>query len=250
MKKSDKNFYLIINDAGKSVRFNKSNSSIDIKKEHQIICDNLTVLELSILSIIKVLNVKKIFIVYNRSFYDETKKILENNSSINSFDLVYIQGCNNKISGTFKALKVIKKIANPYDIVITHDAARPNPSENLIKELSEQIINNDACVPYLNINDSLRVIKNKNINYINRDTVIKISTPQFFKFDAIIKAFQNTNITNVKDESQLLLKNKENKIKIIKSNEENIKLTTIRDLEIIKLDYKRLREQNENSIRI
>lgn len=243
MKKSNHSVYLIINDAGTSERFNSSNNSINLKKEHLILGDNITVLEESILSIIKIIDISEIIIVYNKDFYEETKRILLNNKIIKNYNIVFVEGSKEKISGTYQALKYLKNKANDDDIVITHDAARPFTDAFLLKDLYKNVISNDASVPFLNINDSLRIFTNNLLKYINRDSVVRIITPQFYKFKTIFFSFTNNFDKKATDESELVIKNNNFKIKMIKSYKENIKLTTKRDYEILKIDYKLLKDK-------
>ena len=58
---------------------------------------------------------------------------------------------------TFKALKKIKKM-NCKKVLI-HDAARPNPSKKLIKNLINKLKNNDAVIPIIKINDATKRVK-------------------------------------------------------------------------------------------
>ena len=121
--------------------------------------------------------------------------------------------------------------------VIIHDAARPLFNEQILNKEITLLDEFDAAVPLLKIDDSICEVKDKSLkNYIDRDKIYKVQTPQAFRFDIIFKcheiASQNNNF-NYRDDISLLDLEK-HKISILEGDKLNFKLTDDDDLKILK----------------
>ena len=88
--------------------------------------NNKTLLEYSIDSFKSFNSIKKTIIVYNKKHKKHLNKLDLKNT-------LQIIGGKNRQESTFKALKIIKKM-NCKKVLI-HDAARPNPTEDLVKNI-------------------------------------------------------------------------------------------------------------------
>ena len=154
------------------------------------------------------------------------KIVLVTNKQIKISNVDVIKGGKVRSDSSFKGLKYLlnKKIKN----VFIHDAARPNFSINLLKKLKKNLNNNKAVVPYINTNNSTKyAYKNKVVN-LKRERVYLTQTPQCFDFKTLYNLSKN-NKNSVTDESALFLNNNK-KIKFIKGEEANIKITKKLDL--------------------
>ena len=154
------------------------------------------------------------------------KILLVTNKQIKIPKIDVIKGGKERSDSSLKALKYLqnKNIKN----VFIHDAARPDFSIELLKKLKKNLIKNKAVVPYINTNDSAKyAVKNKIIN-LNRERVFLTQTPQCYDFKTLYNLCKN-NKDPVTDESALFLNNKK-KIKFIKGEETNIKITKKSDL--------------------
>jgi len=157
---------------------------------------------------------KNIVIVTNR------KIKLKNNK------VKIIKGGNERFKSSQKALEYIKN--KKFKNVFIHDAARPDFTISLLKNLKKHLIKNKAVVPYINTDNSAKYNnKNKVIN-LKRDKVLLTQTPQCFDFKALYNLSKN-NKNIVTDEATLFLNNNK-KIKFIKGEEANIKITKKTDL--------------------
>ena len=154
------------------------------------------------------------------------KIVLVTNKQIKIKNVNVIKGGKERSDSSFKALNYLqnKKIKN----VFIHDAARPDFSVNLLKNLKKHLNKNKAVVPFINTDNSTKYnYKSKVIN-LKRDKVLLTQTPQCFDFKTLYKlSKKNKNI--VTDEATLFLNNNK-KIKFIKGEEENIKITKKSDL--------------------
>jgi len=154
------------------------------------------------------------------------KIILVTNKQIKIPKVNVIKGGKERSDSSFKALKYLKnkKVKN----VFIHDAARPNFTINLLKILKKNLKKNSAVVPYINTNNSTKYsYKNKVIN-LKRQNVLLTQTPQCFDYKILYKLSKN-NKSSVTDESALFLNNNK-KVKFIKGEETNIKITKKMDL--------------------
>ncbi|MFL2886803.1 MAG: 2-C-methyl-D-erythritol 2,4-cyclodiphosphate synthase [Candidatus Pelagibacter sp.] len=137
-----------------------------------------------------------------------------------------INGGKERYQSSLNALEFIKN--KKFKNVFIHDAARPNFSINLLKNLKKHINKNKAVVPYIKTENSIKYInKNKIIN-LKREKVLLTQTPQCFNFKAIYNLSKKNKIL-VTDEAALFLNNNK-KIKFIKGEEANIKITKRTDL--------------------
>ena len=158
---------------------------------------------------------KKIVLVTNYKIKLKNKKI------------TVIKGGRERFQSSKKALEFIKN--KKFENVFIHDAARPNFSISLLKNLKKYLNKNKAVVPYVNTDSSVKYnYKSKVIN-LKREKVMLTQTPQCFKFKTLYNLSKN-NKTLVTDEATLFL-NSNKKIKFIKGEERNIKITKKTDLD-------------------
>jgi len=140
-----------------------------------------------------------------------------------------IKGGRERHQSSQKALDYIKN--KNFKNVFIHDAARPNFSLNLLKTLKKNLNKNKAVVPYINTNDSVKYnYRNKIVN-LKRERILLTQTPQCYDFKTLYDLSKNNKYL-VTDEATLFL-NKNKKIKFIKGEESNIKITKKSDLNII-----------------
>ena len=159
------------------------------------------------------------------------KKILiVSNKKINYKNIKVIKGGKERHNSTQNALNYLKnkKIKN----VFIHDSARPNLSLNLLKKLKNQLKVNSAVVPYINSENSVKYKNKKEINNLDRDKVLLTQTPQCFNFKELLNLYK-TNKAKITDEASLYLNNNK-KIKFIRGDKKNFKITTIDDLKYLK----------------
>ena len=162
---------------------------------------------------------KKVLIVSNKKI----EKISYKNIDI-------IKGGIERHNSTKNALNYLKnkKIKN----VFIHDAARPNLSINLLRRLKKELKKNNAVVPYLKSENSVKYkIKNK-INNLERNKVLLTQTPQCFNFQELFSLYKR-NKEKITDEASLYLNNNK-KIKFILGEKNNFKITTVDDLKYLK----------------
>ena len=212
------NNYFIILASGQSKRFNS------IKPKQFNIYKNKPIFEHSIDKALKSNLFKKIILVVNN------KKMIKKKFPKK---ILVIKGGKERSDSSLIALKYIKKF-NPSNVLI-HDAARPNFSINLLKNLINSLKNNKASVPFIKSKDSIKIkLKNQLFN-LDKDKLFLTQTPQAFKF----KVLYNLSIkekNKIQDEATLFIKNNL-KIKLINGENSNDKITFKEDIKETKTYY-------------
>ena len=213
------NNYFVILAAGKGARFDKKNQKQFFEFKNKQIIDH------SIEKSLKSKLFKKVIVVTNN------KKQLKNKKYFNLISI--IKGGKERSDSSLIAIKYLKKF-KPKNILI-HDAARPNFSIKLLKNLVNNLKKNKAVVPFVKSNDSLKYkLKGKFYN-IDRENTFLTQTPQAFRYkDLLILAQKEKN--KVSDESTLFI-NHNYKIKFINGEDNNKKITFKNDLTINKIFF-------------
>ena len=205
------NNYFIILASGQSKRFNSSKPKQFIKYK------NKALFEHSLDKALKSKLFKKIIIVTN-----DKKQIKKKYSK----DVLIIKGGKERSDSSLIALKFIKKY-KPNNVLI-HDAARPNFTIKLLKNLINSLKKNKASIPVISSKDSIKYkVKNQLFN-LNRKNSYLTQTPQAFKF----KDVYNLSIkqkSKIQDEATLFIENNL-KLNFIKGEILNNKITFKEDL--------------------
>ena len=161
----------------------------------------------------------KIILVINKKHKSYIKKLKIQNVKV-------VIGGKTRAESAFKGLKSIKN----YNIknVMIHDAARPNFSLKLLDRLNKELEKCDCVVPAIQTPDS---IKEKTLNKVvnlKRENIYLIQTPQAFNYKKLY-ALQNNKDVEVTDDASLFVRAGK-KIKIIKGDTNNNKITIISDI--------------------
>jgi len=142
-------------------------------------------------------------------------------------NVLIIKGSKERSNYSLIALKYIKKF-KPKNVLI-HDAARPNFTTKLLKNLIKSLKNNKAVIPFIHSKDSIKYkLKNQLFN-LNRNNSILTQTPQAFKFRYLYN-LSNKQKNKITDEASLFIENNL-KVKFIKGENLNNKITFKEDIE-------------------
>jgi 2-C-methyl-D-erythritol 4-phosphate cytidylyltransferase len=134
-------------------------------------------------------------------------------------------------NSVYNALASIKEI-NSYDNVFIHDSCRPYINIELLEILLKALKTKKSAIPYKKITNSIfSIAKNE---YLNKEDLISIETPQCFKLIDIFNAHKKAkedNIVNAPDDGYLFNKyiSKPNYVENIFINN---KITYVEDINI------------------
>ena len=205
------NNYFIILASGQSKRFNSSKPKQFIKYK------NKALFEHSLDKALKSKLFKKIIIVTN-----DKKQIKKKYSK----DVLIIKGGKERSDSSLIGLKFIKKY-KPNNVLI-HDAARPNFTIKLLKNLINSLKKNKASIPVISSKDSIKYkVKNQLFN-LNRKNSYLTQTPQAFKFKDVYDLSVKQK-SKIQDEATLFIENNL-KVNFIKGEILNNKITFKEDL--------------------
>jgi len=122
------------------------------------------------------------------------------------------------------------------DVIVVHDAARPLLTQQILLDAIKCAVEHGSGVVAIKARDTLIINKNDDFNeYINRENVYYVQTPQAFKYKILTNALQKAENENFygTDES-MLLTNAAYNFHIVEGNFENFKITTDSDLQLFK----------------
>lgn len=187
----------------------------------------------------------------NKVFYvmKNHKTVLENACKvfINDKDCKQIIVVTNNINKVFKHNKVtivkggkerkdsvkngLAKVNSDY--VFIHDGARPFIKKEDINKIKKELkISDGVILASKNVN-TVKLVKNgKVVKTLDRNYIYNALTPQAFKTKKLIKAYNETNLSNVTDDSSVF-ENMGYKVKVIEGDSSNIKLTKKEDFKNI-----------------
>jgi len=161
---------------------------------------------------------------------NEDKKYLKD---IKNKKIKIITGGEERMNSSLRSLKFLKKF-KPKKVFI-HDAARPDFSIKLLKKINSNFKSHNAVVPFLTSDNSAKYKKSSKISNLKRENVYLTQTPQCFNFNTLYKLSKN-NKKKITDECALFI-NGNLKVKFIKGEISNKKITYRNDLTVRKFNY-------------
>ena len=115
------------------------------------------------------------------------------------------------------------------DYIIVHDGVRPLVSTETLARCFKEVKQSDAVIPIVPISESLRFIEDGNTKAVKRENYVLVQTPQCFKKDLLIEAYNQEFTPDITDDATLVELTGV-KITTVEGNEENIKITNQADL--------------------
>ena len=123
----------------------------------------------------------------------------------------------------------LKKIEDDYSLIAIHDSVRPLVSKRVIEKIFDCAEINGSAIPYIKINDSLRIKTETSTIPFDRGLVLSIQTPQCFRSELLKKAYEQNYIESFTDDATVVEKLGE-EIHLVEGDQENIKITTPKDI--------------------
>ncbi len=143
-----------------------------------------------------------------------------------------VSGGKSRKDSVLNGLKVVKKIN---DIVCIHDAARPFIKTSYIKHTIEACSEFDGAIVATPAVDTVKKVENQIIKKtIDRNFLWMAQTPQTFNKEKLLYAIKKFSHLNFTDES-MLMEEAGLKIKLIKGDYSNLKITNGIDWELAKV---------------
>lgn len=160
--------------------------------------------------------------------------------------LSVVKGGDYRSHSVFSGLKAVPKKTK---IVLVHDGVRPVISSKLIKKVILAAEKNGASIAAIPPKNTIKEITGKWSvkTTLDRNKLIEVQTPQAFKYDVLMDAYKKLKgkLHKVTDDSSLV-EALGIKVKAVKGEYNNIKVTTEEDLNSLKSQLQSTRLQNES----
>ena len=195
-------------------------------KQYAIINGN-TIIERAVKPFIDSEHVSEIIIAIS-----ENDNYIQNQNFYNSNKIKYVTGGSSRQESISNALNAAEK---EYDYVLTHDAARPNITEEDITNLYLDITKSNASCSFLYtpVYDSIKEKSPLDIT-VDKNKFYLVQTPQISNFNHLKSSLKECMDENIKcpDES-FVIEYANLPLSKVKGSRSNIKVTEYEDLEIL-----------------
>ena len=143
-----------------------------------------------------------------------------------------VEGGNTRFESVKNGLKKIKESS----VIAIHDGVRPLVNKNVVKQCMLIAKDKGSAVPVIKVDDSLRKKTLNGSISVNRNEFLIVQTPQCFKSEIILKAYQQDFNNKFTDDASVV-EDLGLEIQLVKGNKENIKITTPEDLKKAKFYF-------------
>ena len=150
-----------------------------------------------------------------------------------------VEGGKERQDSVYNALSSLPASSN--DLIAVHDAARPLLPQNILTSALITAKKKGNAVVCIKAKDTL--IKGKNIieEYLNRDEVYTVQTPQIFRYKDLKKAMDSAYEENYSGTDESMLVNRIGiKVNIVEGSVYNFKVTSMEDIEFVERIIKRV----------
>jgi len=127
----------------------------------------------------------------------------------------------------------LKQVNEKNEIIMIHDGVRPFVSELMVNESVEAVLNYGAAVVAVPVVSTVKKVSEEMFveQTLNRRALMLIQTPQTFKRELILKAYERIEKEDLKvTDDAALLELMNYPVKVIMGSYNNIKITTPEDL--------------------
>ncbi|MBO3079780.1 2-C-methyl-D-erythritol 4-phosphate cytidylyltransferase [Mammaliicoccus sciuri] len=130
------------------------------------------------------------------------------------------------------SINEVLKILIDTEVVMVHDGARPFITQEKIDQLYQDALTKDAVILAVQAKDTIKQVINGVVEHTyDRSTMWQVQTPQAFKRDIILKAYEQAEAQNyLGTDDASLVERAGCKVHISNGDYDNIKITTHEDL--------------------
>lgn len=176
-------------------------------------------------------NIDEIILVTSQEAIDFVTKNIVNKYQFTKVKAVVAGGAERQDS----VYNGLKKVSKDTDVVLIHDGVRPFVNNSYIAKLESIAMEFGACVLGAPVKDTIKICDSEGyiVDTPNRSTLWLAQTPQCFKYDVIINAYEKAykeGYTGTDD--SVLVEKTGVKVKMVEGDYNNIKITTPEDLYI------------------
>lgn len=174
--------------------------------------------------------ITEIIIVTNEDEINYCKNEIVDRFSLNKVVKVVRGGDTRQESVTKGLMEVSEKSSH----VLVHDGVRPFVSREALERLFNGLEGAEGCILGVPVKDTIKIVDTKGCveSTPNRDQLWAIQTPQVFKKDLLVGAYEKANKESFQgtDDASLVESMTNSDVKVISGEYTNIKITTPEDL--------------------
>lgn len=186
---------------------------------------NKPILAHTITRVNKISPKSELIVVLPKSQIDYWKSIC-NKYNIN-IEHKIVEGGNTRFESVKNGLKKV----TPDSLVAIHDGVRPLLNKTVFDRCMQKAQEKGAAIPTIPITDSLREINTQGSVIKDRNSFVKVQTPQCFDSNILLKAYKQPFNQSFTDDASVV-ETMGKKVFLVEGNKENIKITTPEDIKI------------------
>jgi 2-C-methyl-D-erythritol 4-phosphate cytidylyltransferase len=211
---SDK--YVIITAGGSGKRMGSTTP------KQFLLLNGLPVIMHSIQAFYRYSNNIGIIVVLPESSFDDWQKLCTKYQ----FDIPHriCQGGNTRFKSVYQGLQLAGK-----GLIAVHDAVRPLVSRKVIENCFTVAEVKGNAIPVVKMKDSIRKVESGRSITVNRTDLRSVQTPQVFKSDILMQAYQQDENQCFTDDASVV-EAYGCKINLLEGEERNIKITSPEDM--------------------
>lgn len=123
----------------------------------------------------------------------------------------------------------------PNDLILIHDAARPNINRDTVEELINASLKYGEVIPGIKIKETVKRVRSGIITEtVDRSNLWTVQTPQVFRYKVLKKAYGKAGRKKDFTDEASLVENAGFKVRIIEGSWDNIKITAPEDIKLLK----------------
>lgn len=171
--------------------------------------------------------IDQIVVVVKKEEMDYCQKKIINKYGFENLKLV--AGGETRQQSVYAGLMAFSPAIN---YVIIHDGARPLISKELLNKVIEKLSKYKALTTAIPVKDTIKIVDKESFvqETPDRDSLRAIQTPQAFEYDLIYEAHENFDGKAKATDDASLVERMGHKVKVIRGENSNIKITTPIDL--------------------
>lgn len=167
----------------------------------------------------------EIVVVLPEAYLKQGEDVLSKSKYKNTIS--YVAGGDTRFQSVKNGLS---KITAP-SIVFVHDAVRCLLTPALIQRAYQQALEKGSAIPAVTATDTVRLMQGEKHQLLDRENIMLIQTPQTFRSDILLKAFEQKYQASFTDEANVVEASGV-PVYLVDGEYENIKITRPLDLAI------------------
>lgn len=220
--------HVIITAGGKGERFRKGSANLK-PKQYQLLGGKPVILY-SLSAFQKNKHVKSITVSAEQEYFNYLHSLAVKNKITK---LTLVEGGRSRFDSVQNAFNQLNCRVD--DIVVIHDAARPNLNAAELNRFLETARKEGEVIPGVSVSETVKKCKGGYVvETIAREELRLIQTPQAFRYDVLSRSYIVAGKRADFTDEASLVENAGYKVKVIEGNRFNIKITSVEDMTLLK----------------